>query len=206
MRAGGAAAAGPAVACSGAGRPGRCARRPRGRARRGHVRGRPRDTLRADRGSVTVLLAVVLGVGTAVATVGVTAAAHRVAVVRAQAAADAAALAAAAALVGLVPGDSCARASAVAAAGGAGLAACSTADAHARVTTTVGTGAFAVSADAVAGPPSGARHLCVYGVHVGPRSSMSRSTRTASHTGDLAGPGPTSTIDQGDTCQARRSS
>lgn len=168
--------------------------------------GSRRVTRGADRGSVTVLLAVVLGIGTAVATVGTVAATHRVAVVRAQATADAAALAAAAALVGLVPGDPCARASAVAEAGGARLAACSTADAHARVTATVGSSAFAVSADAVAGPPSGARHLCVYGVHVGPRSSMSRSTRTASHTGDLAGPGPTSTIDQGDTCQARRSS
>ncbi|WP_193750509.1 hypothetical protein [Curtobacterium luteum] len=135
-----------------------------------------------------------------------TAATHRVAVVRAQAAADAAALAAAAALVGLVPGDPCARAATVAEADGAVLAGCSTVGARARATTTIGTGAFAVSAVAVAGAPSGARHLCVYGVHVGPRSSMSRSTRTASHTGDLAGPGPTSTIDQGDTCQARRSS
>ncbi|WP_439688773.1 hypothetical protein ACRQ4C_11790 [Curtobacterium sp. SP.BCp] len=165
-----------------------------------------RGPSRSDRGSVTVLLAVVLGVGTTVATAGVVAATHRVAVVRAQAAADAAALAAAAALVGLVPGDPCARASVVAEAGGAVLGGCSTAGADARVTTAIGSGAFAVSAVAVAGAPSGARHLCVYGVHVGPRSSMSRSTRTASHTGDVAGPGPTSTIDQGDTCQARRSS
>ncbi|MGL3201044.1 MULTISPECIES: hypothetical protein [Curtobacterium] len=161
---------------------------------------------RAERGSVTVLLAVVLGVGAILATAGIAAATHRVAVVRVQGASDAAALAAAAALVGLLPGDPCARAAAVASAGGAALDGCSTAGSRARVTATIGSGAFAVSAVAVAGAPSGADHLCVYGVHVGPRSPMSRSTRTASRTGDLAGPGPTSTIDQGDTCQARRSS
>lgn len=161
---------------------------------------------RTDRGSVTVLLAAVLGVGTAVAAVGLAAAGHRVSVVRVQAAADAAALAAAAALVGLVPGEPCAQASVVARAGGATVSSCTTVDARARVTASTGGGAFAVSAVAVAGPPSGARRLGVYGVHVGPRSSVPRSTRTARHTGDVARPGPTCTIDQGDTCQARRSS
>ncbi|GGL03912.1 hypothetical protein JOE58_001391 [Curtobacterium luteum] len=159
-----------------------------------------------DRGSVTVLLAVVLGVGVAVAAAGIAAAAQRVVTVRAQAAADAGALAAAAALVGALDGAPCTRADAVVRAGGATPTTCSTSLATARVTVTVGAGAFAVSAVAVAGPPSGVRGRCVYGVHVGPRSPVSRSTRTASHSGDVAGPGPTSTIDQGDTCQTRRSS
>ncbi|WP_148071104.1 hypothetical protein [Curtobacterium sp. PhB115] len=154
----------------------------------------------AERGSATVLMAAVLGVGVLVGSTALAAAGHRAQAIRAQGSADAAATGAAAASVGLLPGGPCTVAGHLATANGAALAACELASATVRVSVVVGTGPFAVGAVAVAGPADEPCEQCVYGVPVGPRSPMSRSTRTRSC------PGPTSTIDQGDTCQARRSS
>jgi len=136
---------------------------------------RPR---RADTGSATVVVAVVFAVAVLLASAALAGAAHRVALIRAQDAADAAALGAAAAVVGLVPGPGCAVAERVARADGAVLAGCRTASSSARVRVVVGAGPFAVGAVAVAGPAVEAPEHYVYGVPVGPRSSMPRSTRT----------------------------
>ncbi len=151
-------------------------------------------------GSATVLLAAVLGVAVLLASTALAAAGHRVLTERAAAAADAAATGAAATATGLLPGAPCAVASRVAGANGAALDACDVAATTTRVRVRIGSGPFAASAVAVAGPAGDPSEHYVYGVPVGPRSPMSRSTRTRSWTG------PTSTIDQGDTCQARRSS
>jgi secretion/DNA translocation related TadE-like protein len=135
---------------------------------------------RADDGSATVLLAAVLGVGVLTASTALAAAGHRTLAVRADGAADAAALAAAAAASGLVAGEPCAVAERVAAANGAALSTCGRTATTARVRVVVGTGPFAVGAVAVAGPADGPPEHYVYGVPVGPRSPMSRSTRTRS--------------------------
>ncbi|WIE63889.1 hypothetical protein DEI99_011600 [Curtobacterium sp. MCLR17_036] len=146
------------------------------------------------------MLAVVLALGVSVASAALAAAGLRGQVVHAQGVADAAATSAAAAAVGLVPGAPCAVAARVTAAVDSVLTGCETRSATVRVRVLVGSGPFAVDADAVAGPADEQPGHCVYGVPVGHRSPMSRATRTRSW------PGPTSTIDQGDTCQARRSS
>jgi len=125
-----------------------------------------------------VVVAVVFAVAVLLASAALAGAAHRVALIRAQDAADAAALGAAAAVVGLVPGPGCAVAERVARADGAVLAGCRTASSSARVRVVVGAGPFAVGAVAVAGPAVEAPEHYVYGVPVGPRSSMPRSTRT----------------------------
>ncbi|ROQ06959.1 hypothetical protein EDF42_2188 [Curtobacterium sp. PhB172] len=152
---------------------------------------------------MTVLVAAVLGVGVLVASSALAAAGHRTQAVRAGDAADAAATSAAAASVGLLTGSPCDVAERVARANGSALVACDLAAVTARVRVVVDSGPFAVGASAVAGPaddhPDHPDHG-VYGVPVGHRSPMSRATRTRSC------PGPTSTTDQGDTCQARRSS
>jgi secretion/DNA translocation related TadE-like protein len=153
-----------------------------------------------QRGSATVLLVAVLGVGVLVGSAALAAAGHRTQALRAQGAADAAAVGTAAAATGLVPGEPCAVATRIATANGATLDACELVATTARVRVVVGTGPFVVGALAVAGPAGDPPEHYVYGVPVGPRSPMSRSTRTRSW------PGPISTIDQGDTCQARRSS
>ena len=149
---------------------------------------------------MTVLVAAVLGVGVLVASSALAAAGHRTQAVRAGYAADAAATSAAAASVGLLTGSPCDVAERVARANGSALVACDLAAATARVGVVVGSGPFAVGASAVAGPADDHPDHGVYGVPVGHRSPMSRATRTRSC------PGPTSTTDQGDTCQARRSS
>ncbi|WP_248704470.1 hypothetical protein [Curtobacterium sp. MWU13-2055] len=149
---------------------------------------------------MTVLVVAVLGVGVLVASSALAAAGHRTQAVRAGDAADAAATSAAAASVGLLTGSPCDVAERVARANGSALVACDLAAATARVRVVVGSGPFAVGASAVAGPADDHPDHGVYGVPVGHRSPMSRATRTRSC------PGPTSTTDQGDTCQARRSS
>lgn len=147
-----------------------------------------------------MLVAAVLGAGVLVASAALAAAGHRTQFVRAHGAADAAATSAAATTVGLLGGRPCDVAERVAGANGAVLVGCDLAAATARVRVVVGSGPFAVGASAVAGPADDQPEHGVYGVPVGHRSPMSRTTRARSC------PGPTSTIDQGDTCQARRSS
>ncbi|MBF4602428.1 hypothetical protein [Curtobacterium sp. VKM Ac-2884] len=149
---------------------------------------------------MTVLVAAVLGVGVLAASSALAAAGHRTQAVRAGDAADAAATSAAATSIGLLTGSPCDVAERVARANGSTLVACDLAAATARVRVVVGSGPFAVGASAVAGPADDHPDHGVYGVPVGHRSPMSRATRTRSC------PGPTSTTDQGDTCQARRSS
>lgn len=149
---------------------------------------------------MTVLVAAVLGIGVLVASAALAAAGHRTQAVRAGDAADAAATSAAATSIGLLTGQPCEVAERVARANGSALASCDLVATTARVRVVVGSGPFAVGASAVAGPADGQPEHCVYGVPVGHRSPMSRATRTRSC------PGPTSTTDQGDTCQARRSS
>jgi DNA topoisomerase-1 len=134
----------------------------------------------AERGSATVLLAAVLGVVLIAVGAALSGAGLRVGAVRAQTAADAAALAAAGALVGLLPGDPCTVARAVATANRASVGSCSTAAATARVRVHFGGGPFAVGAVAVAGPADDQPEHYVYGVPVGPRSPVPRSTRTRS--------------------------
>ncbi len=134
--------------------------------------------MRTDRGSATVALVAVLALVLLVVTAALAGARSRALLERTRAAADAAALAAAAALVHRVPGAPCAVAARVAVANGVALDACATVAATARVRTVAGSGAFAVNAVAVAGPACGPPEQCVYGVHVGPRSPLSRSTRT----------------------------
>lgn len=107
-----------------------------------------------DRGSATVVMTAVVAVTLVVVGALLSAAAGRVAVVRAQGAADAGALAAAAALAGRVPGAPCSRAGWVVDASGASLSSCATAGGLARVVVAVRTGPFTVAADAVAGPRS----------------------------------------------------
>ncbi len=131
-----------------------------------------------DRGSVTVALVAVLALALLVGSAALAGARTRVLLERTRTAADAAVLAAAAVLVHRLPGAPCAVAGRVARANGAALDACATAGSAARVRTVAGSGPFAVSAVAVAGPPRGLPDQCVYGVHVGPRSPLSRSTRT----------------------------
>ncbi len=133
---------------------------------------------RHDHGTATVLLVAAVAVVLVVATAALGAARMRVGDVRARTAADAAALAAAAVLVGRVAGTPCATAGRVAAANGAALGSCATRSATARVRVVVAPGPFAVSAVAVAGPATSTSEQGVYGVHVGPRSPSSRSTRT----------------------------
>lgn len=149
---------------------------------------------------MTVLVVAVLGVGVLVASAALAAAGHRTQAVLAGDAADAAATSAAATSIGLLAGSPCDVAERVARANGSALVACDLAAARARVRVVVGSGPFAVGAAAVAGPADDQPDHGVYGVPVGHRSPMSRATRTRSC------PGPTSTTDQGDTCQARRSS
>lgn len=144
--------------------------------------GRPAPT---ERGSVTALLAVVLGVAVVVATAALTGASARTASVRAQHAADAAAVGAAAALVGLAPGEPCGVAARLTAVVGADLATCETAAATVRTRAVVGAGPFSVGADAVAGPADDPSEHYVYGVPVGPRSSVPRSTRATNDIGGL---------------------
>ncbi|WIJ44289.1 type I DNA topoisomerase [Curtobacterium citreum] len=137
-------------------------------------RGSP--VLRSDRGSATIVLVGVVALVLLVGSVALGAARDRVLSTRAAATADSAAIAAAGAAVGLVAGAPCAAAGRVANANDARLTDCRTAGSVARVGVTVGSGAFAVGALAVAGPPTGSCRQCVYGVHVGPRSPSSRSS------------------------------
>lgn len=134
----------------------------------------------AEQGSATVLVTAVVGVVLVLVTAALAGAGFRVQSVRAQGAADASALAAASALVGLLPGDPCAVAGAVAAANRATLGSCRTAASTARVEAVVEGGPFAVGAVAVAGPADDQPEHYVYGVAVGPRSPVPRSTRTHS--------------------------
>ncbi len=134
----------------------------------------------ADRGSATVLVTALVAVAFLTASAALAAAGLRVATVRAQTAADAAALAAAAAVVGLVPGEPCAVAARVVTAHGAVVDTCRTAAATARVGVAIRRGPFAVGAVAVAGPADDQPEHYVYGVAVGPRSPVPRSTRTRS--------------------------
>ncbi len=132
--------------------------------------------LGSDRGSATIVLVGVVALVLLVGSVALGAARDRVLSTRAAATADSAAIAAAGAAVGLVAGAPCAAAGRVANANDARLTDCRTAGSVARVGVTVGSGAFAVGALAVAGPPTGSCRQCVYGVHVGPRSPSSRSS------------------------------
>lgn len=138
------------------------------------------DRAAGDRGSATLLVTAVVAVALVAVSAALAGAGVRVGTVRAQAAADASALAAASALVGLVPGDPCRLAETVAHANGAAVEACSTAAASARVGVVVDGGPFAVGAVAVAGQADDQPEHYVYGVPVGPRSPVPRSTRTRS--------------------------
>ncbi|PYY36042.1 hypothetical protein DEJ16_11145 [Curtobacterium sp. MCJR17_055] len=172
---------------------------------------------------VAVLAAVSLVVVSALAAAGL-----RVASARAQGAADTAALSAAAATVGLAPGPPCAAARRSARAVRADVRTCSVTGAVARVAVVVGSGPLSVGAVAVAGPHGGADasagatdtgrvvqpevadHLRLR--RASPPECVWCACRPAGHR--VPGrPGRihdvrrlTSTIDQGDTCQARRSS
>ncbi|WIB25452.1 hypothetical protein [Curtobacterium sp. MCSS17_015] len=181
-----------------------------------------------DRGSATVVLIAVLAAVSLVVASALAAAGHRVALARAQGAADTAALTAAAATVELIPGRPCLAALRSARAVGADVLACSVAGAAARVVVAVGSGPLAARAVAVAGPrqdddgatgpvrtvrvvqPEVADPLRLH--RASPRECVWCACRPAGHR--VPGrPGRihdvrrlTSTIDQGDTCQARRSS
>ncbi|MFZ7087081.1 Rv3654c family TadE-like protein [Curtobacterium sp. RRHDQ10] len=173
-----------------------------------------------DRGSASVVvlgvaLAMIVGTGALV-----TAGRSRADLARAASAADAAALAAAAATVGLRPGRPCVSASEVALANGAQLARCVVDDASVVVSVTVRSGVFGVDAASRAGPArdstdrwgerlsvhglgrSASGHH-VYGVPVGQRLIDSSPTpdRSARLRRSVV-----CIIDQGVTCQARRSS
>ena len=134
----------------------------------------------SDSGSATIVVTAVVAVAFLVVAGALAAAGFRVATVRAHAAADAAALAAAASVVGLVPGDPCVLAARVATAHRAAVDTCRTAASTARLRVLVRGGPFAVGAVAVAGPADDRPELYVYGVAVGPRSPVPRSTRTRS--------------------------
>lgn len=155
----------------------------------------------------------VVTVSMVLATALVAAAGTRVAVMRSQGAADAAAVAGAAAAVGLVRGGPCAAADRTARGNGARVSSCDVADAVVRVRVHLRSGPFDVEAVALAGPPT--TDALTHDPDIDPagipvtvcmvclsarRSSMSRSTRTRPR------PRADSTIDQGVTCQARRSS
>jgi secretion/DNA translocation related TadE-like protein len=183
---------------------------------------------RTDGGSATVVLIAVLAAVSFVVVSGLTAAGLRVASARAQGAADTAALTAAAATVGLVPGPPCAAARRSARAVAAELRTCSVTGTIARVVVVVGSGPLSVGAVAVAGPEDDADASAgaadtgrVVRPEVADRLRLRRAStpecvwcacRPAGHR--VPGrPGRihdvrrlTSTIDQGDTCQARRSS
>jgi len=165
-----------------------------------------------EHGSATVLLVAVVAAATIVVGSVLAAAGARVVSVRAQSTADAAALAGAAAAVRLVSGAPCDAASRVARRGGADLTGCSTSGAFVRVVVELRSGPLRLGATAVAGPrrtpadrpdrhrPAGIPATVCMVCLSARRSSMSRSTRT------LPCPRADSTIDQGVTCQARRSS
>jgi len=138
-----------------------------------------RGLARSERGSATVVLVAAVALALLVGSATVLGARSRVLGVQAQVAADAGATAAAAAAVGRVPGRPCAVADRVVAAGGARSTSCETAGATARVAVETGSGPFVADAVAVAGPATGSPEHSVYGVHVGPRSPSSRSTRTS---------------------------
>jgi len=142
------------------------------------VTGTVRPPSSADHGSATVVVVAVVAVALVVATAALGAAGVRVSDARARTAADAAAIAAAAVLVGRVAGSPCGTAARVATANGGTVRSCATRSTTARVRVVVAPGPFAVSAVAVAGPATRTPEQCVYGVHVGPRSPSSRSTRT----------------------------
>lgn len=139
-----------------------------------------RAPLSSERGSATVVVVAVLAVALLSVSAALAAAGLRVGTIRAQTAADASALAAAAAAAGLLDDDPCGVATTAAAANGVVLDACSTAATTARVSVVVRGGPFAVGAVAVAGPADDQPELYVYGVPVGPRSPVPRSTRTHS--------------------------
>lgn len=177
----------------------------------------------AERGSATVVVVAVLGAVLVVVSAVLGAAAHRVGSARAQGAADAAALAAAAAAVGLVPGAPCPAADRAARTNGAAVSSCSVRDAVAVVRVVVATRPFPTAATATAGPDTGASSSDPPG-HTAHRggaswcgwSSPSVCVWCACQTPGHRSPGRpgrdrvvqwlTSTIDQGVTCQARRSS
>lgn len=190
----------------------------------------PSRPVPADRGSATVLVVASMAVLVTVTATLVGAAAVRVGAVRASGAADAGALAAAAALVALVDGEPCDAAARVVAADRADLDRCDLDGASAVVAVRLRIGPVGLTASARAGPGSdpdppfahggtprthmgrGARYeggtscsagspaaVCMVCLSAR-RSSMSRSTRA------LPCPRADSTIDQGVTCQARRSS
>ncbi|MFJ3383977.1 MULTISPECIES: hypothetical protein [unclassified Curtobacterium] len=164
-----------------------------------------------ERGSATIVFVALVAVVLVVLGAVLAAAATRAAVARAQGAADAAALAGAAAAAGLLADDVCVAAARVARGNAAVLGPCERSGAVVRVAVVVRSGPFDVRAVAVAGPSPRAetpgrqsslghpRH-CVYGVPVGP------PVIDVPVDPDARRPRADSTIDQGVTCQARRSS
>jgi secretion/DNA translocation related TadE-like protein len=183
---------------------------------------------RDDLGSVGVVLIAVLAAVTLVVMSALTAAASRVSTARARGAADAAAIAAAGAAVGLLPDAPCAAARRLARANRAAVTSCDLQGATAVVAVVVGSGLLSARATATAGPRTTAgsapgRSATVRAVQPGRAGSVRLhrasppkcvwcACRPAGHR--IPGrPGriqtvrrPISTIDQGDTCQARRSS
>ncbi|TCK59625.1 hypothetical protein [Curtobacterium sp. PhB136] len=164
-----------------------------------------------ERGSATVVVVALVAVVSLVLGSVLAAAAVRTASVRAHGAADAAALAGAAAAAGLLPDEVCVAAARVARGNGAVPGACERSGAVVRVAVVARSGPFGVRAVAVAGPssepqvpgrPSSRGHPrhCVYGVPVGP------PVIDVPVDPDARRPRADSTIDQGVTCQARRSS
>jgi secretion/DNA translocation related TadE-like protein len=164
---------------------------------------------RDDLGSVGVVLIAVLAAVTLVVMSALTAAASRVSTARAQGAADAAAIAAAGAAVGLLPDAPCAAARRLARANRAAVTSCDLQGATAGPRTTAGS---------VPGRPAAVRAVqpgtagSVRLHRASPPECVWCACRPAGHR--IPGrPGriqtvrrPISTIDQGDTCQARRSS
>ncbi|WP_166781088.1 Rv3654c family TadE-like protein [Curtobacterium salicis] len=181
-----------------------------------------------DRGSAAVVLVAVVAVVVLVISAVLAAAGHRSGAARARGAADAAALAAAAAAIGLVADEPCAAAGRLARADDVVLITCEIDGSVAHVEVSAGSGPAAARAVATAGPgpgsavagrragrvpafqPSAADWLRLH--RPSPPECVWCACRPAGHR--IPGrPGrfhdvrrPISTIDQGDTCQARRSS
>jgi secretion/DNA translocation related TadE-like protein len=176
-----------------------------------HVGSACRGATSLETGSATVIVVGVLGALMAALVTVTTAASVHVMAGRASSAADGAAIAAAAAAVGLVDGPPCGSATRVAQASAMTLAECRVEGVTATVRITGAAGVFAVSATARAGPEvasaiyrydpvtDGRSDMCIVCLSAS-RTTEPRSRRTP------RAPEAGSIIDQGVTCQARRSS
>jgi len=170
--------------------------------------------VRAGEGGSASVVVVALAAALLVLLTGIAAAVRlQVDLIRAATAADSAAVAGAAAVVGLVPGPPCSVAATVLARSGITLDECTVTDAEVLVRGSSRSGVVPVGATARAGPD---RTSAVYrsaadGGALGHRVCMvclsdRHSSASTVVTSALCARRPICTIDQGVTCQARRSS